>query len=283
LGQLGNDSIEDAELPVAATGAGTDIAELAASDGRTCVRRSTGEVACWGSNDQGQIGDGTRNDARAAVSASGIHDALQLAIDNSSTCVLRKGGGVACWGKSPDTEPQAGSLLPVDIAGLSDAVELRAGSVGGYCARGKPGWVKCWHSGESGWTTPSEVAALAGAHEIAMSRDLTVCGITQAENIDCRDVQDGTGFALLDSAGYRELNAGNLVLCGINAERKAHCWNVAPAESGGQFSLDLPGTAPVREVAISGFHICALYEDDSVQCAKASDLLPIPKAVPLPR
>jgi hypothetical protein len=72
LGQLGDGTAMDSDVPIAASMAGADIVDVALASGRTCVRRSTGEVACWGANGSGQIGDGTRDDAPAAVAALGI-------------------------------------------------------------------------------------------------------------------------------------------------------------------------------------------------------------------
>src|SRR5262245_56988981 len=63
VGQLGTGDEIDAERPVEAKLVGDDIAELALSSGRSCVRRKTGKVACWGQNDMGQIGDGTRDNS----------------------------------------------------------------------------------------------------------------------------------------------------------------------------------------------------------------------------
>src|SRR5688500_8697151 len=54
-GELGTNNTAGSDVPVLATVAGSDIAEVATNTGRTCVRRNSGEVACWGLNEQGQI------------------------------------------------------------------------------------------------------------------------------------------------------------------------------------------------------------------------------------
>jgi hypothetical protein len=52
LGQLGTGDEQSSDVPVQATVAGADIVEIAAATGRTCVRRGSGEIACWGANDK---------------------------------------------------------------------------------------------------------------------------------------------------------------------------------------------------------------------------------------
>jgi len=272
VGQLGNGGTTTSEQAVEATVVGNDIVEIAAATGRTCIRTSTGKVECWGSNDHGQIGDGTRTDTLVPVAASGIDDAIQLALDDVSTCVLRKAGRtVACWGGGPED-----AWLPRQIEGLSNVQELRAGSDGSYCARDASNTVWCWQSGNGAWAAAKPVEALAGARTIALAGFGEVCALIEAGNVVCNSSDSGLSVALDDSDGAVTLiGAGGLALCANKRDGSWYCWNVLRQmlESVGSPAIALPTEPALTELLISGFHVCAVREDRQVVCANANDVL----------
>jgi hypothetical protein len=272
-GALGTGDLESSDGPVAATVAGSDIVELAAASGRTCVRRRGGEVACWGANDYGQVGDGTREPAMTPVSAPGVHDATQLAIDDSSTCVLHANGSVSCWGQSPADSPEQGKMQPWLVPGLTDVVELRAGTFGTYCVRERAGKVRCLRLVDGHWDTPVDVTELAGATGIGVTFMDEVCGITSGE-VQCTNLDTHETYALKDSSGTTKLGAtGSLSACGRKPNGAWTCWNVLPSmlASVGSLAIEVPSDVPIVELSLSGFNGCALREDDSVACANAND------------
>jgi hypothetical protein len=277
LGQLGDGTTTDSETPIAASMAGTDIVDVVVATGRTCVRRSTGQVACWGANEAGQIGDGTRTDALAAVDAQGVTDANHLAVSTQSTCAVRKDGSVACWGNSP-AGSSGGSLQPVTIAGLTHTVELAGAGTEGYCTRSVEGAVRCFRFEDEAWTAPTEIVDLKGARSIAMSNTLVLCGAMPSAGILCHDIGHAKTFPLPDSADYGQLSGLNLVVCGLQASGKGRCWNVMP-----EIVLDVPTEEPLKEVAIAGLSVCVLAANDSVMCASAGNsLVPVLEPVTLP-
>ena len=99
----------------------------------SCGLRTNGEIACWGSNSDGQgnyLGQATPPVGRfSAVSAGGEH-----------TCGLRTSGEVACWGRNYDWQgnyigqatPPAGRFSAVS-AGYSHTCGLRTS-----------GEIACW-------------------------------------------------------------------------------------------------------------------------------------------
>ena len=274
-GQLGTGDLVDSEKAVSASVAGADIAQVALSSGRSCVRRKSGEVACWGANEVGQIGNGLRTDSLTAVNAIGVNDASLLALDDETTCVARgPERRVACWGASPEADPTQGSLEPVAIADVAGVVELRAGVLGQYCARVQGESVRCWSLKEGAWTAAKEVPALAGARNLAMTAPSEVCAIVGKGPIQCHNLDSGITVPLDDSAGHvRIIGAGSLSTCAVNREGEWHCWNVLPPmlETVGSPRLDARADEPYRDLILSGFRICVVLEDDAVACGMVEE------------
>lgn len=272
VGQLGNGNTTTSTAPVLASFVGKDVAELVAATGRTCIRTSAGKVECLGSNDHGQIGDGTRTDTLTPVAAQGIDDAIALALDDVSTCVVRKAGRtVACWGGGPKD-----AWSPRKIEGLANVVELRAGTDGKYCARDANSAVLCWQSGNGAWEPAQPVAALVGSKAVAVAGFDEVCALVKEGNIVCNSSDTGRSVPLDDSFGVVTLTAaGSLAVCANKRDGSWYCWNVLRQmlEDFGSPAIAVPNDQPLTELLISGFNVCALRADKSVVCANANDLL----------
>jgi hypothetical protein len=287
-GELGTGDLEVSDAPVKATVAGSDVVDVATNSGRTCVRRSTGEMACWGKNDQGQIGDGTREESKEPVAASGMKDVLAMAIDDLSTCVLRRDHTVACWGLSPENMPERGSLVPKTVKGIRGVVELRNGMMGSYCARDMKDHVWCWRVEEGAWTEPEEFPDLSGARAIAMAAWDEVCAVSSAGTILCHNFDSGKTIPLERSEDSVAVTAsGGLAACGQNKSGKWQCWNVlAPMlESIGSKPIEIRTSVPIRDLEMGGFRVCALREDQSVACVDAAEtisIFPPPEFAELP-
>jgi len=145
-----------------------DAEELALGGDFTCARRTSGGVSCWGSNQAGQLGDGTTDDRTSETSVTGVEDAVEIAAGHEFACARRTSGQVVCWGSNDKGQLgdgtmsghgtcMLGSMLvdcsstAVDVMGLGDAVEI----VGGFrhaCARRSSGAVVCW-----GWNQGRQV------------------------------------------------------------------------------------------------------------------------------
>lgn len=274
-GQLGTGDLVDSESAVAATVGGADIVQVALSTGRTCVRRSTGTVACWGINEHGQRGDGTRQESVRATAVVGLEDAVGLAIDDETSCVVRGAERRPwCWGGSPAGDAEGRGLLPVTIANVSGVVELRSGVNGEYCGRLQNGSVRCWSLKEDGWTAAVEVPALSGARSIAMAAFDEVCAVVGPGPILCHNLENGKTVPLDKSAGsVRVIGTGSLAACAVNGEGAWHCWNVLPPmlETVGSPRIDASADEPAVDLVFSGFRVCVLFPENEVACGEVTD------------
>lgn len=279
-GELGDGSTTDSTSAVRAQNVGDDVVEVGTHTSRTCVRRRSGEVACWGANSAGQIGDGTRTATMTATAAQGISDAHQLAVDDNSTCVVHGAERVvSCWGESSSVKPDSGSLVPAKIAELTGIKQLRVGAFASYCALAESGDVLCFRIEEGRWSTPKK-AALPKVKTIAMPHPDYVCGLPDSGGILCQSIVEATRVELPDSAGALGLEAGSggLVLCANYPEQAWRCWNLPSftlpmmgvENVAGQFPFQVYSDMPTRELAIAGFRVCVLREDDSIACVDSA-------------
>src|SRR5262249_43581581 len=75
------------------------VAEVSAGFARTCARREGGTLWCWGANDFGQLGDGTRVDKPLPVQVTALGaSVVEVSAGGWHTCVRKSDGTVWCWG-----------------------------------------------------------------------------------------------------------------------------------------------------------------------------------------
>ena len=115
-------------------------------------------VRCWGSNAQGQLGDGTTVDkfADQSVDIVGLNDPRQVAAGRAHACVREFLGTVKCWGSDTSGELGDGAAVgpvgvPVTVTGLSNVLSLAVSRDGSHtCALLNDGSARCWGANLSG-------------------------------------------------------------------------------------------------------------------------------------
>jgi alpha-tubulin suppressor-like RCC1 family protein/serine/threonine protein kinase len=117
----------------------------------TCALRDN-ELACWGSNIRGQLGDGTLENRHTPVAAR-IESVREVAMGEYHTCVVAAEGKVSCWGRNVRGEIGRSSASPVkspvEVPEIAHAMSLAAGRQH-TCALLAGGAVSCWGANESG-------------------------------------------------------------------------------------------------------------------------------------
>jgi hypothetical protein len=131
-----------------------EIVEVAELRDAECVRRADHTVWCSGSNDFGQLGDGTTSAQREPVRVPGLTDVVQLAAAETHICALRASGTISCWGNDRAGQLGDGRRLvdaspPVTVVGLDHIIQVSA-AFDHSCAVRDDGNVACWGSGSGG-------------------------------------------------------------------------------------------------------------------------------------
>ena len=159
-GQLGNSPIGDPDQPspVELSGGHTNWTQVSVGDRRACARRTSGRLFCWGSEDNGELGDGTplSETEYTPVEVAGARtDWAAVSVGDNVSCARRASRRAFCWGG--DTKGQLGNGAPLTARGVP--VQLAGARVdwaafdAGYehaCAVRTNGRAFCWGSDDSG-------------------------------------------------------------------------------------------------------------------------------------
>ncbi|MBN1439621.1 MAG: hypothetical protein JW929_09450 [Anaerolineales bacterium] len=123
-GQLGDGTAEVRKLPVVVVGLTLKPAAIGVGWNHTCVVDAEGEMACWGWNYYGQLGNGMRTTSTVPLRADAMMGGIvRIALGWGHVCSIADGGGAQCWGLNEFGQvgdgSTADSYLPIDVLGLS--------------------------------------------------------------------------------------------------------------------------------------------------------------------
>ncbi len=285
-GQLGDGSTMGRSTPVAVSGLDSGVAAITAGSQHSCARTTAGAVRCWGSNFNGQLGNGTTTDSTTPVAVSGLDSGVAAiaAGHNVHTCALTTAGAVRCWGWNVYGQLGDGSTMgrstPVAVSSLGSGVATIVAGTSHSCARTTAGAAHCWGDNFFGQlgdgstthrTTPVAVSGLgSGVAAIAAGSGHT-CALTTAGAAHCwgyntngqlgdsSTTRRTTPVAVLGlGSGVAAIVAGGSHSCARTTAGAVRCWgrNVfgqAPATLlAGQALAFAPGSAgtPLRTLAL---------------------------------
>lgn len=140
----------------------TSVAAISAnSGGSSCAVKTDGTAWCWGYNEFGQLGDGTRTTrlkATQVVKGTGkLTGVAGIDTDGLHTCAIKSDGTAWCWGSNASGELGDGTrgdanhrrLKPVQVVQgsgtFTNASSIAAGGLHS-CATKSDGSVWCWGS-----------------------------------------------------------------------------------------------------------------------------------------
>jgi alpha-tubulin suppressor-like RCC1 family protein len=288
-GRLGDGTATPSATPVDVSGINRAVGVSAGGGeidpGYTCAVLTDGTVRCWGSNNVGQLGNGTTTASPIPVTVSGISTAVAVSSGEWSTCSPMIDGTLRCWGKNDWGQLGNGtttdSSTPVVVNGINTAVAVSVG-YGHNCAVLIDGTVRCWGADSlvpvivTGINTAVAVSVGYG-HNCAVLIDGTVrcwgkndwgqLGNGTTTDSSTPVVVNGINSAVAVEVGF-------YTSCAVLADGKIQCWGRNLFGLLGDGSSAALSMTPVSvssintavAVSVSDDHACAVLADGVVRC-----------------
>ncbi len=244
---------------------GPRVVQLAVGEAHTCALLDHGRVQCWGGNEHGQLGDGTRFDRDQPVDVIGLEDvvAISSGFNLTKTFALHRDGTVSVWGR-PNS--YSGDPSPARIAGLSNVKSLMWGG-DTTCVLHRDGALSCATSDrleDGSYTTRWERQALTDVVQLVSSALGHICALRARGEVWCWG-SHLLAFEYDEALGHVVQNVGQLPApervaldepatsitlgavhaCAKLESGRAVCWG---ADAGGQFDLPFSPNSPYERL-----------------------------------
>jgi alpha-tubulin suppressor-like RCC1 family protein len=284
-GQLGDGGdAKTGRLP-AAVFALTGVRSIAAGWQHACALRDDETLWCWGANDAGQVGDGTRGVPRPRpVQVQTMGAVTRVAAGLQHTCAATRAAGLFCWGDNGAGQLGTGdagpALSPVPVRLVSNPIAVAAGA-SHTCAVRQGGATLCWGANVDGQLGEGSTSALpipAPVLSLPASADVVAggsyaCALDGHGAVFCwgddhfgqlglgRVVTRGKPAPVVGLTGATEIASGGDHTCAVvvtgDAPASVVCWGANEAgQLGDATTVDRARPAPVKG-AIEAAHVAA--------------------------
>lgn len=197
-----------------------------------CGLRANGELACWGSDNQGQRSLPTDRTYR------------EVACGDAHTCTIDTHGALSCAGRNADGQ-RASAPGPFTQVTAGDAHT---------CVLDHAGRPTCFGRDADGQASPPDVALRA----VAAGADFT-CGIGRDDRtLRCWGRNADAYMAAAAGEKLLSLSAGHSYICAVTERSAPRCW--------GEQHFQAPALGAASQVAAGEHSACALLTDGSVRC-----------------
>ena len=279
--------------------AGETVVNIESGDRHTCGITDQSGVVCWGYNDFGQLGDGSRTTRSAPVAVTGLTSGVvKIATGFWHSCAVLSNGTVRCWGRNDwgmlGNGTNTASNTPVTVTGITNAVDIAA-SAHATCAILATGALTCWgHNGygelANGTTTtsyvPVPVPSLTSGVTDVSGTETFYCATLESGAAKCwgrndwGNLGDGTTTMRTTPVDVLGLTSGAVRItvlrhsaCAVTGAGGVMCWGYGGNGQNGNGTgtqyltpVQVTGITNALDVAGGYQHVCARLSTGAVRC-----------------
>ena len=246
-GRVGGGTLGGSVLSPTILSGTTTWTQIAPGNLHTCGLDVAGRPFCWGSNSDGQLGDGTTTNHTAATALPGGFVFSAIAGGGLHSCAVTGAGAAWCWGSNAAGQLGNGttttSTSPITVFGGLTLSAITTG-YGHTCAIDMTGGAYCWGANADGQlgdgsglsrTVPTLVSGVVAFSAISAGLNHT-CGVSTVGALYCwgrndkGQLGDGTTSSHLvptlvtGGLTFRSVSAGDAHTCGVTTANVAYCW-----------------------------------------------------------
>ena len=300
-GQLGDGSMTTSDVPVAVSGLSSGIATVTAGGVHTCALTATGGVLCWGSNSDGELGDGTTNPSEVPISVPGVTSGVtSLSAGYQHVCAVTSAGAAICWGENQSGQLGDGTIVdklsPTQVVGLDSGIAAIAAGQFHSCALTTAGGVMCWgyngygelgDGSETDSSVPVTVTGLPSGITSVTAGSYHTCALTTAGGVLCwglghdGEIGDGSNTSRKTPVVVSGLSSGVVAISAAYSHTTAFTSGGSVVSWGGNANGQLGdrsitnSNVPVpvsglsmgaAAIAAGGYHACAVTTQGGIFC-----------------
>lgn len=290
-------------LGLAAAGAAaSDALPLFAAGAYHACAVASGQLRCWGSNADGQLGNGTTRRSVVPVIVKGLRDpVLEVSASYNRTCALVSGLTVYvyCWGRGAKINSRGSatsSSVPVRVGGIPKTAHGLSVGVTHACVLDATQTPWCWGVNDRGQigdgTTKARSSAVRTQSPPAskvVASDGYTCVVLQAGGVSCWGRSHGNAGDPLNPEGLvvnsktprpiagletaTDVSASGDFACALLPGGIVSCWGendhgqLADGTVTGRTTPDtVAGLPETVQVVATANHACALAVDGTILC-----------------
>ena len=278
---------------------GETVVDIESGDRHTCGITDQGGVVCWGFNDFGQLGDGTRTTRSSPVAVSGLSTGVvKIATGFWHSCAVLSNGTARCWGRNSwgnlGNGTSTDSNTPVQVSGITNAIDIAA-SAHATCAILATGALTCW--GHNGYgelangtgassNVPVPVPSLTSGVTDVSGTETFYCATTASGAAKCwgrndwSNLGDGTTTMRTTPVDVLGITSGAVRItvlrhsaCAVTGSGGVMCWGYGGSGQNGngtanQYATAVPVTGITNAIDVAGSyqHVCARLSTGSMRC-----------------